>query len=635
MIALLLAALALQSPRVDSLMAAGRAHFAQRVIGRYAALEDFRAAARLAPADPEPLYWQMQVGLYLGSDDGEWIAREALIGLFAVSPDYKDSWKRFQGVFHNQDIARRAERALARHGDEPVVIEHRAQLLIELAEGSAADSLLSLAASHAAPTARACLSRAAASFLAGRPDAGYAWHDSALARADDDSSDALWDEAWLIASPDEVVRHAALATGERRAFYQRFWDQRDPDLLTASNERVQEHYARAAQARRTYRLLHPQRMVYHSRVARGLFFYDRRHQLAEGADTTPLRLPGRASERLLIASSLGLGDERTLQESALPTASGAGLTAEGLVFLRHGPPDERGFCISDVLRGTTVLRDTLCTNYMDEESWVYWAPEGPLSIRFWGGEYFAPISPEQTRSAQILLRTDRTTLPAPLVARAWTATFMSGELGRTDVYYKARGDSVAVALWGEQGEQRAAGRGLLRLTIPPGSYDLGLDVDSAGVLGRIRRPVIVPFFSVADLDLSSLVLAPIERDAERALPDRAMTLRGMPADLVYPAGSPLASYLEIYGLANDQSSRSHYHVRYTFEPVRSVVARLVGGRRPVVFEFDRGATGVIVSEQLIIEPDRLPAGRYRVTLAVTDLTRNVKSESAALEIEIR
>src|SRR5881409_2984538 len=86
MIALLLSALALQSAQVDSLMAAGRAHFAQRVIGRYAALEDFRAAARLAPTDPEPWYWQMKVGFYLRSDDGDYIAREALLGLSLLLP---------------------------------------------------------------------------------------------------------------------------------------------------------------------------------------------------------------------------------------------------------------------------------------------------------------------------------------------------------------------------------------------------------------------------------------------------------------------------------------------------------------------------------------------------------------------
>jgi len=67
-----------------------------------------------------------------------------------------------------------------------------------------------------------------------------------------------------------------------------------------------------------------------------------------------------------------------------------------------------------------------------------------------------------------------------------------------------------------------------------------------------------------------------------------------------------------------------------------VFARLFGGAaRPIVFEFDRDAIGATATQQLVIEPDRLPPGRYRVTVAVTDLSRNVKSESVALEIAIR
>ena len=576
-------------------MLLGRVQYARPVIGRFPALAEFRTAARLAPTDPEPLYWQMKVGFYLRSDDGEIIARDALLGLFAVTPDYKDAWERFGDVFHNADIWRRAERALARHGDDPVALEHRAELFIALEQPASADSLLA----RRRVTARTSLLRAEASFLAGRGAAGFAWHDSALVHADDDSSDALWDEAWLIASPDEIDHHATLPPGERAAFYRRFWDQRDPDLLTAENERVAEHYARVAESRRTYRLLHPQRTVYHSEVARALAWQD----------------------------------DALLQDTALPMAARAGLTAEGLVYLRHGKPDERAFCISDLLHGITVVRDTPCSNFSDEESWVYFTPAGALSIRFGSGEYFAPISAEQRRSASILLRTDRTTLPAPLLPHAWSATF-AGALGLTDVYYKAAGDSTSVALWGSEGAQRIAGRGLLHLTVPPGNYDLGLDVDSAGLLGRIRRTVEVPFFPFAELSLSSLVLAPQAQST--ALPDREATLRAMPADLAYSAGTPLAAYLEIYGLATDASTRARYHVRYTFAPTRSALARFLGaGVRPVVFEFDRVTPSDRATEQLVIEPGRLPPGRYRVTVAVTDLTRNVKSEAVALDIAIR
>jgi len=604
MIALLLSALALQAPQVDSLMAAGRAHFAQRVIGRYAALEDFRAAARLAPADPEPWYWQMKVGFYLRSDDGDYIAREALLGLFAATPDYNDAWARFRDVYHDVKIWRRAERALARHGEQPVALERRAELLIALGDGRRADSLLAVATALAPATAATSLLRAEANFLAGRRQAGFAWHDSALARADDDSSDALWGEAWLIASPDEVSRHALTPRGYRRVFYERFWQQRDPNLLTPENERLEEHYARQAEARRTYRLSHPQRSIYYSKWARVLKYYDDRQQL------------------------------KSLQDTALPLAARAGLTAQGLIYVRHGAPDRRANCVTDLARSGFAM--PRCSSFLDAESWMYFTPDGPLNILFGKGEYFQPVTTEQVRNARVLIHTDRTSLPAPLVTHAWSAYFKSAVAGLTDTYYKARGDSAAVVLWDANGTPtRATGRDLLQLTVPPGRYDLGLDVDSAGVLGRIRRDdVTVRWFSPLRLELSSLALAPIDRNTP--LPDRETTLRGMPADLSYPAGTPLAAYLEIYGLATDPTSRSHYHLRYSFEPVRSVFARLLGGAaRPIVFEFDRDAIGATATQQLVIEPDRLPPGRYRVTVAVTDLSRNVKSESVALEIAIR
>lgn len=612
----------------------GRVHYARPIIGRFPALDEFRVAARLAPRDPAPWYWQMKVGFYLRSDDGDWIAREALLGLFAVTPDYQDAWQRFRDVYRSPEIWRRAERALARHGEQPVALEHRAELLIALERGAQADSLLVLATSRGAVTAATCLLRAEANFLAGRADAGFAWHDSAVARADADSTDALWDEARLIASPDEVARHEATPVEERRAFFARFWEQRDPDLLTPRNERLEEHYARRAEARRMYRLLHPQRTRYHSPLARALMAFDTRREITDSVELLPGVMPGPSWEHMLVGRQAAAISMQALQDTAMPLAFRAGLTAPGLVFLRHGRPDMQANCVSD-LRGQGMYR-LGCTSHLDDEAWLYWTPQGPLSVHFGRNEYFAPTSRQQVRSSYVLLNTDRSTLPAPLVAHAWTAIFMSAELGLTDIYYKARGDSAAVVLWGDPrvAPLRIRGSGLLQLTVPPGRYDLGLDIDSAGALGRIRRPLTVPAFSLADLGLSSLVLAPV---AGKAVPsDRDATLRAMPADLKYPAGTPLAAYVEIYGLTADPSGRSRYRVRYSFAPVRSVVARMFGGSaRPVVFEFERAATFSTASERLVIEPDKLPAGRYRVTVAVTDLSRNVKSESVALEIEIR
>jgi tetratricopeptide (TPR) repeat protein len=610
----------------------GRVHFDRPVVGRWAALEEFKKAARLAPQDPAPLYWQTKVGFFLRSDDGDRIARDALLQLFALDPDYLDAWARFHDVYQGPSIWRKAERALARHGENPIALERRAEMWIALADGTQADSLLALATARRAPTVKTFLLRAEASFLAGNRRAGYAWHDSALAHAKGDTGGALWDEAWTIATPSEAAHYETMQPDEFRDFFVRFWNARDPNLLTPENERVWEHYQRRSEARHLYRLLQPQRTVYHSRFRRSLFGYDQRRQLeslavvlpgATGPSSDPFAAQARAAMLAWRAT--------TLSDTGLVLASHAGLTAQGLVFLRHGKPDMQADCVTDLLRPYVLSRR--CNSFLSQETWLYWEPSGPISVSFADNEYFAPTSPEQLVSTMIALQTDGSTLPAPLKARAWSAIFRSSELGLTDVYYRTNGDSTAAVLWDTGGQiqpVRASGPGLLQLSVPPGLYHLGVDVDSAGLLGRWRSDIHVPFFSAVDLGLSSLVLAP-----SRVLLDREAALRGMPIDLTYPGGTPLASYVEISGLTPDRAGRSHYHVSYAFAPVRSLVGSLFRSTRAVMFEFDRETESTTAFERLIIEPGRLAPGRYRVTMSVTDRTRNVKSESVALEIEIR
>ena len=198
--------------------------------------------------------------------------------------------------------------------------------------------------------------------------------------------------------------------------------------------------------------------------------------------------------------------------------------------MRHGRPDREASCITDLLRPYALTKG--CNSFLTQETWLYFTPQGPMSVGFWWNEYFMPTSEEQLQSTRIALHTDRTTLPAPLVAHAWSALFRSAELGLTDVYYRTNGDSAAAVLWDTAGQIqpiRASGPGLLLLSVPPGLYRLGMDVDSAGKLGRWRSEVRIPHFSQVDLGLSSLVLAP-----SAVLLDRESTLRGMPVDLEYP-----------------------------------------------------------------------------------------------------
>lgn len=604
----------------------GRVLFAWPVIGRYPALVEFREAARLAPQAPEPLYWQIRVGQYLGSDEGEGIMREAILRIFALAPDYRDCWSLFEQLYQNATIWRRADSALARHPDDLLALERRAGMAIDLDEPGRADSLAALVLARRARYVPGYLLRAEAGFDGGRDSVGYAWYDSALAAAAFDSTDALWQQVRAIASPAEVLRAETLQPEERQQFFATFWGRRDPNLVTPQNERIAEHFRRLAEVRRMFHLLHPYSHYHLSRFARVL--------AATYLTDSVVALLHAGIEPLdsLSAASVLLPDPWTPYDSGphLTVYAREHLSGPGLVWLRHGRPDD-------------WERDEVPGRPFTAHEWRYDTPHGPLSVVFDGipGPYgphgdFLVAPPRSARAARqvlALLTTDGTSLPAKLTARGWRATFKSATIGSTDLYVRTAPESAAVILWDTTGIQvvRAAGAGVLAVSAPPGLYDLGLDVDSAGQVGRERRSLELPYYSWSMLALSSLALAPGDSVA-----DREQTLSQMPADLVFPAGRALAAYTEVYGLTRGKDDRARYHARYSFTPVAGALRRLLGGVTPVVFEFDRDVEwSGTTPEQLVIEPGRLPPGRYRVTLSVTDVPTNVKSETVALEIAVR
>jgi len=602
----------------------GNVWYAWPVIGRYAALAEFRDAARLDPVDPQALYGQVRVGQTLGSDEGEGIVREAILKIFALTPDYEDCWRLFQGLYHNSDIWRRADLALAHHPDDPVALERRARIALALDEPERADSLAVDAMDWRGASVPLSLIRAEAAFAGTRDSAGFAWYDSALARADFDSTGALWDQVWMIASPAERTRQDSTVPGERRAFFEWFWARRDPNLVTPQNERIAEHFRRMVEVRRMFHLLHPFASWHRSPYARALAAsYERDGFRAVAESGTVL---DRFSPATLLMPDLRDYNDTNGRYSVYALAN---TSARGLIWLRHGRPDSW----DREQRNSSVIHE-----------WTYYTNDGPLTISFegipgalgaHGDDIVAPPSTRhQAREVRTLLTTDGTSLPATLVARGWSAFFLDGLSGNTAFYVKAGPGTAAVVLRNTAAEAEIAsarGPGVLRLTAPPGPYLLGLDVDSGGAIGRIRQQVRLPVFSWQTLGVSSLVLA-----AGDSLADRETTLDGMPAELTYRAGRALSAYAELYGLSRDRAGRARYRVRYSFAPLRSTLSRLLSRATPVVFEFDReGEWRGATAERVVIEPGRLPPGRYRVTLAVTDLPTNVKSQTVAVDITIR
>jgi hypothetical protein len=255
------------------------------------------------------------------------------------------------------------------------------------------------------------------------------------------------------------------------------------------------------------------------------------------------------------------------------------------------------------------------------------------SINVDGDFLFMPTTQRQVQSARYLMHTDRTSLPAPLEAHVWSASFRDTITGLTRVYFRARPDTAAARLWdnNDQVVAAASGVGLISLTSPPGQYQMGIDVDSVGHLGRARRALNVESYPQHHLTLSSLVLS-----AGADPLDREGSLAAMPADLIYQVGMPVTAYTEVYGLAVDGAGACRYRVEYTFAHTRGLLGTLIQGRSPITFAFTReGTAAPIQMERLTIEPGRLPAGTYRVTLAVTDLATQTTTRAVAIDIEIR
>jgi len=610
----------------------GRVWLEWPVVGRYDALAEFRAAERLAPQDPAPWYWQAAAGLRLGDDEGEILVREGVLRILALDPEYRDAWDLFVSVFHDDGIWRRADQALALHPADLLAVEHRAGIAIARDDFALADSLAGVVIARRAPYVPGYVLRAEANFGGGWDSAGYAWYDSAIAHAELDSTGVMWDEVWMIASPAEMARHAETLPGERRRFFDWFWEKRDPNLVTPANERIAEHFRRLAYVRHAFHILHPYSYYHRSRDWRTIIDLDQRDSLMRLLQSTPGIGPPGATDSVLLATGLGparqsIGDtvgNETIYRKAQ-------MDARGILWIRHGRPDlwagGRLDPSASVVAGHTL----------DFASWEYDTPDGILTVGLkdvpGGGVVLYPVSARQFESARTLLATDNTSLPAPLSAHGWTAFFKAGDPGLTDAYFRAAPETTAVAVWSEDGETlaRARGPGLLRLTVPPGEYERGFDADSGGVLARDRAHVTVPRYSQVQLGLSSLLLTP-----EDSVTDRETMLSGMPADLAYSGVHALAAYTEIYGLARDRSGISQYMARYAFAPERGLPARLLGKDQPVVFEFNRAVpAGAVTPERLVIEPGLLLPGRYRVTLVVTDILRNVKSQTVTLSVTVR
>jgi hypothetical protein len=562
------------------------------------------------------------VGFALRGDDGEGVSRRGLLRVLDIEPLYRDAWALWTTLYRGPSERRAAVAALARHAGEPVPDLWRSQLLIELgAYGSAEPVLAALVArTPHDPAPRALLAQLL--YETGRDAAAVPMYAAALARAAADTALVLWRQVRSIASPQERQEWERVAPEGRAAFFRRFWAYRDPDLGTPLNERVGEHFRRVREARRMFALLHPNSLYHHSRLWRAL---------SGGLGPPPgpgvAEIAGRVraeSPPSILDTLVALGVGAQADEGDETPNLEDGLDDRGRVFVRYGPPDERSVW------------------NLDGETWRYHLPEGVLQVTFarrtggWGTSGDVVITPfvsGERESARFLLGSERSSLPATLKFSFWLASFRGASPVQTELVVLAdRVAATAVLLDdGREVTRDSATGGPLRLRASPGLYLVAIDAVRDGRFGRYRSMATLPPYTGESLTVSSLLVTDETTPARRSEMERAA-----PAHLRMPVDRPLRFYAEVYGLAA-RDGVSCYDAAYVFERLdgRGVLG-LRRDARPTRFGFQREQPARrITVESLVIDPGRLPPGRYRLHLDIRDAVSDARAATGTLEFELR
>ncbi len=175
------------------------------------------------------------------------------------------------------------------------------------------------------------------------------------------------------------------------------------------------------------------------------------------------------------------------------------------------------------------------------------------------------------------------------------------------------------------------------LQLPPGPYQIATQIRTSDgrLFGTTRREGVVRDLSPRQLSMSDLELA-FRIGGTGQAHFRKGDLTVVPnAGGAFVATEPLAVYFDIYDLPLDHET-GHYLLSYRIRPAprhgSSIFGRLLDAMRLRTFIEARSveqSSTPTVSRYLNIDIGQLPADRYELTIAVTDLTSGARVERTA------
>lgn len=620
-------ALSDRNPRdVRAMVLLGRIHLAWPIVGRFTAESLFARAAALAPGDPEPLYYIGMVGIALSGDDGEQMARRGFVPVLAIDPGYRDTWTRWLTLYRGDNERRAVIAALERHAGSWNADYWRGQMQLEQRRYNLAADILEDVVGRRPddPGPRAWLARAR--FAAGQDVAGAAAYDTALAAVARDTGDVLWRQVRGIASAGERQAWTATPPARRSGFIRRFWAVREPDLATSINERLGEHFRRMSEAQRLFRLLHPNTRYFRSPLFRALSGgVGGMPGGLEGAERRALQVPCAARPASVRDEAMQAGLRPRIEGpgDSLPNLED-GLDDRGRIFLRHGAPQMRS------------------VGSVGDETWCYFRADGSVLrvsfVRRTGGYgvsgdmVVTPMVRGEAESAHELLATDRFTAGGSLSFAFWPAAFRAEDRWMTDLFVIPDSLAGVATLVDDDGREVARDSGTgraLRLTASPGRYLLLMDGVRGRNTGRYRGAVTLPDFTEDIPFISSILLT-----AGGAPPVRDSVLAAATGGLVLPSSAPLRIYAELYNMGREDGT-ARYVVEYRFERTDGFIFRRPRERSTTVSFTRETAFTPRIIESLIVDPGRLPAGRYRLHIEVGDAIRGTRTASSVIEFRLR
>ncbi|MEM1041767.1 MAG: GWxTD domain-containing protein [Bacteroidota bacterium] len=411
--------------------------------------------------------------------------------------------------------------------------------------------------------------------------------DAALGGMPEAQRLALESVARFVGADDEAAFAADSA-----AFTERFWQRRDPRLLTTENERRLEHVARLAAA--------------------DLLFADPRRDRR-----------GWASTKGEVAVRYGL-----------PRAEATWLTNDivGKDFSRYNRWAYPGF--------TLLFEDAFRDG--DYAFWSSAAGEDEAtrarSLMNRMPERFDYAPPDRVRFP-FAAATFRGEGGATDVVVSYRTPS-----GREDL---RAGAFLLDADGGIRAEQRTTGGtrhpeiGTLELSAAPGAYELAVEFETAGAVGFERAALDVPAYA-SGFGLSDLLPATVvEEDAGRAeVLRRGFQITPAPG-ATFAAGQPVYLYFEGYDLTPAEDGGGQYAVEVTLRPEDTAMGlvrlarRLLGERgRGVAVEFEGSSPDRSFGEYVVLDARRQAPGPYILTLRLRDLASGRAIErTTALFIE--